>query len=389
MEKPAFEHILQKLNGEYRIDGTPDAFDRDEIRMLLYTLDKESLQSLKQELEFSNYRYRDAIRYTLRCIDKMLSPVEAPQRNEEIGTLIRLFRDKKSKKVTYAKEKLKERYAHQSHATQRKIIDAFLDGAMSDRKWAFNILYGNWDSHFAGKIDALWQKQPEEACRRVIVQHMSEEYLLQHQEAWKTCYSDSFRSCSAAYKYVCIRLANNPAFKINYDRLCEGDYYEVMAKTGGKVTPGDILGYLFRTIAEYTEEMESGDSLDTLFNDDIFLDDEPRGVDFHSKVNATLYSMALMKMENEMIYYFNWHNKVKTEFRKIAKEVTELEQRKRIYFDVIRQHLPEAIAGYPFNEQQLSPKDDEITETKKAKFIEELCDKNPVLAEMIDKLDLD
>ena len=389
MEKPAFEHILQKLNGEYRIDGTPDAFDRDEIRMLLYTLDKESLQSLKQELEFCCYRYSDATRYTVRCIDKMLSPVEAPQRNEEIGTLIRLFRDKKSKKVTYAKEKLKERYAHQSHATQRKIIDAFLDGAMSDRKWAYNILYSNWDNHFAGKIDALWQRQPEEACRRVIVQHMTEEYLLQHHEAWKTSYSDSFRSCSAAYKYVCIRLAKNPAFTIDYDRLCEGDYYEVMAKTGGKVTPGDILGYLFRTIAEYTEEMESGDSLDTLFNDDIFLDDEPRGVDFHSKVNATLYSMALMKMENELIYYFNWHNKVKTEFRKIAKEVTELEQRKRIYFDVIRQHLPKAIAGYPFNEQQLSPKDGEITEAKRARFIEELCDKNPVFAEMIDKLELD
>lgn len=327
MEKPAFEHILQKLNGAHRIERTPDALDRDEIRMLLYTLDKESLQSLKQELEFSNYRYRDAIRYTLRCIDKMLSPVAVPQRNEEIGTLIKLFRDKKSKKVTYAKEKLKERYAYQSHATQRKIIDAFLDGAMSDRKWAFNILYGNWDSHFADKIDALWQKQPEEACRRVIVKHMSEEYLLQHQEAWKASYSDSFRSCSAAYKYVCIRLADNPAFKIDNDRLCEGDYYEVMAKTGGNVNPSDILGYLFRTIAEYAEEMESGDSLDTLFNDDIFLDDEPRGVDFHSKVNATLYSMALMKMENEMIYYFNWHNKVKTEFRKITEEVTELEQR--------------------------------------------------------------
>ena len=99
--------------------------------------------------------------------------------------------------------------------------------------------------------------------------------------------------------------------------------------------------------------------------------------------------MALMKMENELIYYFNWHNKVKAEFRKITEEVTELEQRKRIYFDVIRQRLPEGIAGYPFNEQQLCPKDDEITETKRAKFIEELCDKNPVFAEMIDKLELD
>lgn len=389
MKKPAFGHILQKLNGEQITDKYPDSFDRDEIRMLLYTLDKESLQSLKQELEFSNYRYRDAIKYTLRCIDKMLSPVEVPLRNEEIGTLIKLFRDKKSKKVTYAKEKLKERYAHQSHATQRKIIDAFLDGAMSDRKWAYNILYGNWDSHFTDKIDALWQKQPEEACRRVIVKHMSEEYLLQHQEAWKTCYNDSFRSSSAAYKYVCIRLAKNPAFTIDYDRLCEGDYYEVMAKTGGKVPPGDILGYLFRTIAEYAEEMKNGDPLDTLFNDDIFLNEEPHSTDFHSKINATLYSMALMKIENEMIYYFSWHNKVKTKFRKIAKEVTELEQRKRIYFDVIRQHLPEAIAGYPFNEQQICPKDGEITETKRARFIEELCEKTPVFAEMIDKLELD
>ena len=77
------------------------------------------------------------------------------------------------------------------------------------------------------------------------------------------------------------------------------------------------------------------------------------------------------------------------QFRKITEEVTELEQRKRIYFDVIRQHLPEAIAGYPFNEQQLSPKDGEITEAKRARFIEELCDKNPIFAEMIDKLELD
>lgn len=318
----------------------------------------------------------------------MLSPVAAPQRNEEIGTLIKLFRDKKSKKVTYAKEKLKERYAHQSHATQRKIIDAFLDGAISDRKWACTLLYWTWDKYFESKIDALWQKYPEEACRRVIVKHMSEEYLLRHPETWRNCYSESFRSCSTAYKHVCVRLAQNPAFTIDKDRLCEGDYYEVMAKTGGKVNPGDILAYLFRTIAEYAEEMESGDSLDMLFNDDILLYDEPHGTGFHPKINATLYCMALMKMENELICYFNWHNKVKAEFCRIAEEVTELEQRKRMYFNVIRQHLPEAIAGYPFYEQQLCPKDGEITETKRARLIEELCEKNPVFAEMIDKLEL-
>ena len=113
----------------------------------------------------------------------MLSPVEVPQRNEEIGTLIRLFRDKKSKKVTYAKEKLKERYAHQSHATQRKIIDAFLDGAMSDRMWACTLPYCNRNKYFENKIDELWQKYPEETCHWVIMKHMGEEYLYSTQRS--------------------------------------------------------------------------------------------------------------------------------------------------------------------------------------------------------------
>lgn len=197
--------------------------------MLLMTLSNKELEMLKQELKDISYGSNQNKRSIIARIEKITAPKTPPNRNETIGTLIKLFRDKKSNKVEYSRKKLRERYAYQSFALQRKIIDTFLDGTKDDRVWAYRLLTENWDSHFTGKIQALWDTYHEDDCRWVMLHHFSESYLMEHEEIWNEKPDKEIVSSRNPYLQVCLRLMNNPAFTIDDNRLTEKEYYYILA----------------------------------------------------------------------------------------------------------------------------------------------------------------
>ena len=401
-----------------------EILDVERVRLLLHTLEKSELHMLKTELENNGWQYssfKDR-EFLISHIEKMtMPPKRQPQRNETIGELLKQFCNKNSKMVQVARIKLRRRYGHQTTAVQRKIIDAFLDGAKGDRHWAFGRLMRGWDKCFESKIDALWHTHHEELCRCIIVRYFSEEYLMKHEDVWKSRAADErceeVDACSnceymmqleevgedyglyadfKAYKHICMRLVNTPGFVVDRNRLFEGDYYEVMAMTGGHVNGAEMLDYIFRLVAKQLESPE------TIF---VFTypgcdDSWGRGSKDYSVATVCdlehlLYYMALLKLDKELIHFFNWDRSVGERFswyvdgyRFAYKKVHD------IYVNVLKESLPDPKMEFSdtlqeYDEQNNTTISSALSPEEKAEKLETLCKKNPNLASMIEKLNLE
>ena len=401
-----------------------ERLDVEQVHLLLHTLEKRELRMLKKELESNVYQLVSAEDrdYFIDAIESMVQVrKQRSLRNETVGELLKLFCNKSSKRVCEARLKLRRRYGHQTTAVQRKIIDAFLDGTKGDRHWAFGLLMKNWDMRFEEKIEALWNAYHEEFCRCIIVAYFSEEYLLQHEEVWKSravddrCEEvDACSNCEyimqqeqvgedrvlyadfKAYKNICMRLANTPGFVVDRSRLFTGDYYEVMARTGGKVDGAEMLDYVFGLVKRQLDEPEK-----------IYVFSYPgvnygfsRGRKDYSvatvcDLNHLLNYMALLKLDKELIYFFNWDRSV---CEKFSWRVDGYRLRERtvrdIYVRVLTESLPESPAelcdALQENEgESYVPTASALSPEEKNTKLETMCQKNPYLAAMIEKLGLE
>ena len=423
MASSAYSYILSIFRNSHSF--SLEMLDVEQVCLLLHTLEKSELKKLKKELDNETWQFISMVdkEYLINYIENMvLAPArQRPQRNESIGKLLKLFCDKKSGRVQEVRTKLKQRYAHQATAVQRKIIDAFLDGTKGDRHWAFGLLMKNWDMRFEEKIEALWNAYHEEFCRCIIVAYFSEEYLLQHEDVWKSravddrCEEvDACSNCEyimqqeqvgedrvmyadfKAYKNICMRLANTSGFVVDRSRLFEGDYYEVMAMTGGNVNGAEMLDYIFRLVAKQLESPE------TIF---VFTypgcdDTWGRGSKDYSVATVCdlehlLYYMALLKLDKELIYFFNWDRSV---CEKFSWRVDGYRLRDRtvrdIYVRVLTESLPESLAELcdalqENEEEDHVPTVSALSPEEKSAKLETLCQKNPNLAAMIEKLGLE
>ena len=423
MASSAYSYILSIFRNSHSF--SLEMLDVEQVCLLLHTLEKSELKKLKKELDNETWQFISMVdkEYLINYIENMVpAPArQRPQRNESIGKLLKLFCDKKSGRAQEARTKLKQRYAHQATAVQRKIIDAFLDGTKSDRHWAYEKLMLEWSKCFKGKIEALWNAYHEEFCRCIIVAYFSEEYLLQHEDVWKSravddrCEEvDACSNCEyimqqeqvgedrvlyadfKAYKNICMRLANTPGFVVDRSRLFTGDYYEVMARTGGKVDGAEILDYVFGLVKRQLDEPNA-----------IFISSylganygfsrvrKDYSVATVCNLNHLLHYMALLKLDKELIYFFNWDRSV---CEKFCWRVDGYRLRDRtvrdIYVRVLMESLPESPAELcdalqENEEEDHVPTVSALSPEEKSAKLETLCQKNPNLAAMIEKLGLE
>lgn len=427
MASSAYSYILSIFRNSHSF--SLEMLDVEQVCLLLHTLEKSELKKLKKELDNETWQFISMVdkEYLINYIENMVpAPArQRPQRNESIGKLLKLFCDKKSGRVQEARTKLKQRYAHQATAVQRKIIDAFLDGTKGDRHWAFGLLMKNWDMRFEEKIDALWNAYNEEFCRCLIVRYFSEEYLLHHEDVWKSratyaeddCFGEEVDACShseymmqlemvgedyamyadfKAYKNICMRLANTPGFVVDRNRLFEGDYYEVMAMTGGTVDGAEMLDYVFGLVKRQLEEPETIFVFSYPGSDD----DWSRGRKDYSvatvcDLNHLFHYMSLLKLDKELIYFFNWDRSV---CEKFAWRVDGCRLGHRavhdIYMKVLMESLPVSKMEVcdtlqEYDAENYTPTASALSPEEKSAKLETLCQKNPNLAAMVEKLGLE
>jgi len=158
--------------------------------------------------------------------DKLLWSVNRPeptipQKNQSINCLIQLFQNKKSKQVEYAREKLMKRYESQSYLQQRSILIAFFNGSKKDRNWAGRRLFDNWDSYFESIIINVWDRHKDVAVASVILRHSPTKYIYDRVNDLADV---------AGYGKVCARMAREPNFSIDWDRLTIPENFYVRAK---------------------------------------------------------------------------------------------------------------------------------------------------------------
>ncbi len=162
------------------------------------------------------------------------------KRNAPIATLIRNYTDKKSGKVTEAKEQIKWRFAAQDWKNQKRILTAFLEGGKTDRQWAYRVLLDYWDDSLEEKVRKLWEEHHEENCSWVIVKHFPDNYLKNHIEEL---------SLGRNYYFICRRLGSDEQFPIDGSRLRPLDYLALMADLGRGISTATAMELLF-TIAK-------------------------------------------------------------------------------------------------------------------------------------------
>ena len=153
---------------------------------------------------------------------------EHPQKpyvpNESIGTLLRLYTDKKSKKVTYAYERLVDRYQKQGYIQQKKILKAFLSGGKKSSEWAARRLHEHWVQALECDVESAWRKYHGAALANTVVRHMNEDFVYQEKDALLEDIGD--------YSVLCARLGHRQDFSIDESRLTIPGWFYVAGKLG-------------------------------------------------------------------------------------------------------------------------------------------------------------
>ncbi|MBP5505311.1 MAG: hypothetical protein J6X89_04320 [Bacteroidales bacterium] len=208
--------------------------DRRLVRHLVGSLTGEELSELMEEIFYNPGIPEEIVRYliwysTHKPVAKQIHT------NEPVGTLLAWYSDKKSGKVSYAKKELKRRFEGQSFPVQKQILMAFLGGGKTDIVWAGKYLRDNWIPSFGDIVLERWRQTRIPVLANSVLQHMSDDIVLQEQDSL---------SEDCGYAFLCARIGNNTAFKIDQERLTDLDWFYVMAKLGRQDAVPEIDGHL-------------------------------------------------------------------------------------------------------------------------------------------------
>ncbi len=382
------EHYQDKAyQDDFRIFG-----EREFLRALVHTLQKEELQALKRELKrgsskwsVGNELYREA--------SEILTTMQS-QRNEAISTLLGYFTDKKGGKVTEARQKLRDRFRKQSFQTQRKILKTMLYASKQDRLWAYNQLRNNWYSSLFEDIKVLWEQYHEEECGWVVIRHFPMDYVYNHLAELDT---------DKNYTNICIRLIHYPLFHIDKERLGhledktiyseypEVNYLYILAKSKSKVEKGEVIQILFNQIVSFVNNEETPffkyDEHARRFSHRVR--DGILSVASAYPIHLILWCMGELGLAEEIIAFEEWDNLVKKKFLEreeldnIGHDCTPDDDKE--LWNLFRQTITECLP----DEYKKLIQVDFYSLSKTEPIKDELIRKNPAIDTLVERLKLE
>lgn len=162
-------------------------------------------------------------------------------RNNPIATVIKNYTNKKSGKVTDARNEILRRFFGLDWKDQKRIMAAFLDSGVSDRNWAYSRLLDLWDASFEPQVQALWEAYHEEKCSWVIIRHFPKEYLREH--------IDLFHE-GRDYYFICRRLAEDSAFVIDKSKMSKTDYLMALSHAERHIDDVEATDTLYEIVRD-------------------------------------------------------------------------------------------------------------------------------------------
>ena len=235
-------------------------------------------------------------------------------KNNPISKVIKNYMDKKSGKVTVARNEIQRRFFGLDWKDQMKIMAAFLDSNASDRNWAYSRLLDLWDASFEPQILKLWETYHEEKCAWNIIRHFPIEYIKANVNTFNE---------GRDYYFICRRLADNPDFVIDKTRLSNTDYLMALSHAGRQIADDEAIDILFSIVKDICFNRYA--SLE-LSRSSILLRNDILVVSNFNSVSIALYYLKNME-KDAVVYAFRIYEKaVKTlvrnseEFNKLINE---------------------------------------------------------------------
>ena len=170
--------------------------------------------------------------------DSMTMKPYEQKRNAPVATLIRQFCNKKSGKVSTARNELRKRFDYLDWRQQKKIMEAFLHSAPSDRQWVYPKLLRLWEDSYEETIQRLWEEYHEERCSWLIVRHFPRKYIMDHLNELLT---------GRNYFFICLRFGSLEDFQIEKDQLTPFDYLYLMYTLEREMTDEEAMNCFYRT----------------------------------------------------------------------------------------------------------------------------------------------
>lgn len=300
----ALEYILARY-GQLSDSGDPCALAA--LTPLVATLRRRDLAKLKRKISRDLLRSEaawqlyDAAEHALCSL--------APEEKLPLKLLLKLFRNKNSCAVRYAKRKLLEGgYS----APQREIVSAFLASVRQDRAQALAYLADNWDDAYAPAVRKLWERYREPECGAVVARHLPEKYVAAHLAALDTAENSL---C------LCMRLAHRPDFPMDEMRakyaITDSQYLAILAASGA----GCDAAFARRTLYGEVGALVKG-SVPAEFREKVDAAADPAALapatKWFAAVRSVLQSMGRLGMAEEIMEFDRWDEALSRDYRRAA-----------------------------------------------------------------------
>lgn len=139
--------------------------------------------------------------------------------NTPIATVIKNYLDKKSGKVSKARDEIKNRFFALDWRYQKMILPAFLSSCKTDREWASRQMFTHWDDSFIPIVKEIWEEYHETPLSWVVIRYLPTDYIKANMDVL---------SAGRNYFFICKRLIDDSEFKVDEERLYESDYLSLL-----------------------------------------------------------------------------------------------------------------------------------------------------------------
>ena len=223
-------------------------------------------------------------------------PYERQKKNRPIASLIKWYLDKKSGKVTDARNEIQKRFDYLDWRVQKQILLAFLQACKSDREWAYMKVYRLWDDCFIEPLEALWEQYHENLCAWSVIEHFPIEYVKENMAMLEE---------ANGYYHLCLRLAEDPSYIIDRSRLSGKEYLLVMLHTHREVAEEEARDIFFNYLHKFC--LTDPENLYMIHHK---LRGFPFGVEDIRFMNSVLWLFHLLGLEQLRESIRKWDNEV-------------------------------------------------------------------------------